>query len=493
MRSFLAALLGAALACAAPARLAPAAPAGAVPAADRSRIPPAGPPPALRVPAPERFVLSNGLAVRLVEYHRLPIVALHLVLDAGGVHDPADRPGLASFTAAMVTEGTRTRSATRISDEVGFIGASLSAGAGFDAAFVSGSVLSRHLPRLVEIMADVTVNPAFPAEDFARVQDQRRVALVQQRDSPGAVAAKAFAGLFWGSHPYGHWLMGTEASLEAMAPADLRRHHAARWRPGAAELVVVGDVEAARFRPLLESAFAGWPAGAPAGAPPAAAPAAGRRAVLVEKVGAPQTYVMMGMPGIARGSPDYAPVQVAFQILGGGSASRLFRNLREEKGYTYGTYARADARKLGGSSMVVGSVKAGQTREALGALLAEVEALRKAPVSARELEDARSALVLSLPSDFATAAGIAGRLAEQVIHGLPDDSWERFAEAVRRVTADDVLRVARRDLDPARLTTVMVGDPAVVRAQLDGLPIGSVEVRPDPAAAAPGPRVGAGG
>jgi predicted Zn-dependent peptidase len=143
--------------------------------------------------------------------------------------------------------------------------------------------------------------------------------------------------------------------------------------------------------------------------------------------------------------------------------------------------------------MLVGSVKAGQTREALGALLAEVEALRKEPVSARELEDARSALVLSLPSDFATATGIAGRLAEQVVHGLPDDSWERFAEAVRRVTADDVLRVARRDLDPARLTTVMVGDPAVVRAQLDDLPIGSVEVRPDPAAAAPGPRVGAGG
>ncbi len=494
MRPLLATLLGAALAlaCAAP-RPAPAPPAAAIRAPDRSRIPPAGPPPALRVPAQQRFVLGNGLRVRLVEYHRLPIVALHLVLEAGGVHDPADRPGLASFTAAMATEGTRTRSATRISDEVGFIGASLSAGAAFDAAFVSGSSLSRHLPRLLELMADVTVNPAFGAEDFARVQDQRRVALVQQRDSPGAVAAKAFAGLFWGSHPYGHWLMGTEASLAAMTPEDLRRYHAARWRPGAAELVVVGDVEAARLRPLLEAAFAAWPASAPATAPQPAVAGAARRAVLVEKAGAPQTYVMMGMPGIARGSPDYAPVQVAFQILGGGSASRLFRNLREEKGYTYGTYARADARRLGGASLVVGSVKAAQTREALEALLAEVEALRKEPVSAQELEDAKSALVLSLPSDFVTAAGIAGRLAEQVVHGLPDDWFERYAEAVRRVTAADVLRVARRDLDLARLTTVMVGDPAVVKGQLEGLPIGSVEVRPDPGAAAPGPRVGAGG
>lgn len=482
IRPLLAALLATALACAGPVRSGPSAVAAAEKAPDRSRVPPSGPPPALHVPAQQRFALSNGLRVRLVEYHRLPIVALHLVLDAGGAHDPADRPGLASFTAAMATEGTRTRSATQISDEVGFIGASLSAGAGFDAAFVSGSALSRHLPKLLELMADVTANPAFPAEDFARVQDQRRVALVQQRDSPGSVASKAFAGLFWGSHPYGHWLMGTEAAIAAMTPGELRRFHAARWLPGTAELVVVGDVGAARLRELLEAAFGAWRAGTPASVPPPRAPEPARRAVLLEKAGAPQTYVMMGMPGIARRSPDYAPVQVAFQILGGGSSSRLFRNLREEKGYTYGTYAHADARKLGGSSLVVGSVKAAQTRQALVALLAEVESLRAEPVSQRELEDAKNALVLSLPSDFATAAGIAGRLAEQAVHGLPDDSWERYAEAVRRVTAADVLRVARRDLDQSRLTTVLVGDAAGLKDQLQGLPIGPVEVRPDPGA-----------
>lgn len=484
MRPILLALLAAALACAGPARSGPAARAALVQAPDRSRVPPAGPPPALRIPAQQRFVLSNGLKVRLVEYHRLPIVALRLVLDAGGVHDPADRPGLASFTSAMVTEGTRTRSATQISDEVGFIGANLSAGAGFDAAFVSGSALSRHLPKLLELMADVTVNPAFPPRDFARVQDQRRVTLVQQRDSPGAVAARAFAGLYWGSHPYGHWLLGTEASIEATTPGDLSRYHAARWRPGSAELVVVGDVEAARLRGLLEATFGPWRAGTPAALPAPRAPELARRAVLVAKSGAPQTYVMMGMPGIARGSPEYAAAQVAFQVLGGGSSSRLFRTLREEKGYTYGTYAHADARRFGGSSLLVGSLKAAQTGEALAALLAEVEALRAQPVPEGELEDAKNALVLSLPSDFATAAGIAGRLAEQVVHGLPDDSWERYAEAVRRVTAADVLRVARRDLDPSRLTTVLVGDPAVVKGQLGALRLGPLEVRPDPAAPA---------
>ena len=480
MRPILLALLAAALACAAPARSGPATPAAGIQAPDRGRVPPVGPPPALRIPEQRRFVLSNGLKVRLVEYHRLPIVALHLVLDAGGVHDPSDRPGLASFTAAMVTEGTRTRSATQISDEVGFIGANLSAGAGFDAAFVSGTALSRHLPKLLELMADVTVNPAFPPQDFARVQDQRRVTLVQQRDSPGAVAAKAFAGLFWGNHPYGHWLMGTEAAIGATTPGELRRFHAARWRPGSGELVVVGDVEAKRLPGLLEAAFGAWPAGAPAALPPPRAPEPARQAALVKKSGAPQTYVMMGMPGIARADPQYAAVQVAFQVLGGGSSSRLFRNLREEKGYTYGTYARADARRFGGSSLVVGSVKAAQTREALAALLAEVEALRTKPVPERELEDAKDALVLSLPADFATAAGIAGRLAEQVVYGLRDDSWERYAEAVRRVTSADVLRVARRDLDPAHLTTVLVGDPAVVKGRLGTLPLGPVEVRPDP-------------
>ena len=441
-------------------------------------VPPLGPPVQLALPAPQRFQLSNGLAVRLVESHRLPIVAFHLVLREGGAaRDPAELPGLASFTAAMVTEGTRTRSAIQISDELGFLGASLGAGASMDAAYVSGYGLSRQLPRLLALLADVTENPTFPASDFARVQDQRKVALLQQRDQPGALASKAFGPLFWGDHPYGHWAGGTEASVERTTREDLARFHAAHWRPGAAELVVVGDVDAGVLRAELEKAFAGWTGAEPVRSAPAEAPAGKRRAVLVEKPAAPQTFLILGMPGIARNDPDLAAAQVLFEVLGGGSSSRLFRELREAKGYTYGLTARESAQAQGGASYLGGSVRADATGEAIRDLLAQVAALRDAPVPEAELEDAKDGIVRSLPGDFATVAGIAGRMAEQVVYGLPDDYWDRYPAAVRAVTAADVRRVAREVLDPARLTTVLVGDPAVVRGQLGGLPIGEVEVR----------------
>ena len=457
----------------------PAAPVAPVSPADRGRSPPPGPPPTLRVPPQHHFQLANGLKVRLVEYHRLPIVALHLVVDAGGTHDPREKPGLAGFTASMMTEGTKARTATQISDDLGFIGASLGAGAGFDSASLSGSALTAHLDALLAIFADVLLNPTFPAGDFARVQDQRLVSLVQQRDQPGAVAAKAFARLYWGDHPYGHWLLGTEESVKATTRADLVAYHAARWRPQGSELVVVGDVTPRDLAAKLEKALAGWKGAPPRGAAPAVAKPPRLQTVLIEKRGpAPQSFVMMGMPGFERSSPDYVAAEVAYEVLGGGTSSRLFRDLREKEGYTYGIYARGESRKMGGTSFVVGSVKAEVTGAATRALLQELAGMRDQPVPPEELEVARNALLLSLPGDFATAGGIAGKVAEEVVYGLPDDYWDRYAAHLRQVSAEDVRRVSQRYFDVARLTTIMVCDPAAVKPQLSGLPLGEVQVRP---------------
>jgi predicted Zn-dependent peptidase len=498
-------LLAAALACAGPreaARPPPpveatasAAPSPAGP--DRSEVPGRGPAPELLLPEQRHFTLANGLRVRLVEYRRLPIVALNLVVHAGAARDPADKPGLASFTAAMLTEGTRTRSATELSDEAGFLGATIRSGAGSDAASVTGAVLARHLPKYLELFADVATSPAFPRKDFERVQDARLVTLLQQRDQPQAIASKAFVPVFWGEHPYGHYLLGDEASVKAMRPKDLAAFHARHFGPGNAELVVVGDVDEATLRPLLDATLGRWRGakGTRALAPaPAAAP---HRTLVLEKPDAPQSYLLLGMPGLARSSPDYVAATVAFQVLGGGSASRLFRNLREEKGYTYGVYAMGEARRLAGASVVAGSVKADVTGAALKELLAELRRLREEPVPAAELADAKDALVLSLPADFSSAGGIAGRLGELALHGLPDDYWNRYADEVREVDAAAVQEVARRYLDPSRMTLVLVANPSVVAPQLAELPLGKVEVRPAPAseprpAAAPAPAAGPG-
>jgi predicted Zn-dependent peptidase len=474
---------------AAPSAAAPAASAAAAAAGpDRSRPPENGPAPELRIPEQKHFTLANGLKVRLVEYRRLPIVALNLVADAGAARDPAARPGLASFTAAMLTEGTKTRSATRLSDEVGFLGASIGASAGADSASIGGATLGKHLPKFLELFADVAMNPAFPKGDFERVQDERLVALLQQRDQPHAIASRAFAPVFWGAHPYGHYLLGTEESVKATRPKDLAAFHERHWRPGNAELVVVGDVSEAELRPLLQRTLGTWKPGRPVRALPPAPAAAPKRTVLLEKANAPQAYLLLGMPGLQRSSEEYVAASVAFQVLGGGMSSRLFRNLREDKGYTYGIYARGDARRLAGASFVVGSVKAEVTGAAVKELLSEIGRLRQEPVGEAELEDAKNALVLGLPADFATAGGIAHRLADLAVHGLPDDYWNSYADLVRKVTADDVRRFAAARLDPARLTIVMVASPEAVKAQLAGLPVGPIEVRPAPASAAAGAR-----
>jgi len=467
-----------------PAAAAPSAPATPQPAGpDRTKAPELGPPPELRLPEQKHFALSNGLEVRLVEYRRLPIVAVNLVADAGGARDPAARPGLASFTAAMLTEGTKTRSATRISDEVGFLGASISSSAGLDSASVGGSTLAKHLPKFLEIFADVAMNPAFPKGDFERVQDERIVTLLQQRDQPQAIASKAFAPVFWGDHPYGHYLLGTEESVKAMRPKDLAAFHERHWRPTNAELVVVGDVSEADLRPLLEKTLGVWRPGKAVPSLPPAPAVAPKRTLLLEKADAPQAYLLLGMPGLRRSSDEFVAASVAFQVLGGGMSSRLFRNLREDKGYTYGIYARGDSRRLGGVSFVVGSVKAEVTGAAVKELLAELRRLREEPVGGEELEDAKNSLVLGLPADFATAGSIAGRLAELAVHGLPDDYWNRYADLVRKVSADDVRRFALERLDPAKLTVVMVANPDVVKPQLADLPLGPIELRPAPRSA----------
>jgi predicted Zn-dependent peptidase len=489
----MAALL-AALACAAPKPPPPAAPqaepaapaasasepapaAAETPSVDRLHPPPLGPTPPLELPSQIHFVLANGLRVRLVEQHRLPIVALELVVDAGASRDPAALPGLASFTAAMVTEGTATRSSTQISDEVGFLGASIGANAGPDTASLSGGCLSEHLADFLQVFADVAMHPSFPKADVERVQDERRVTLLQQRDQPAVVAAKAFAAAFWGDHPYGHAIIGTEAALARTRRADLLRFHDQYWRPANAELIVVGDATAAQLRPLLDRTLGTWKAGAKAAALPGRGPVAPHRTLLIDKHGASQSYLALGAPGLDRRSPDFVAATVMFEVLGGGTSSRLFRTLREEKGYTYGIGAGADARRLAGASVVRGSVKAEVTGAALHDLLAELARMRDEPVPADELEEAKAGIVLSLPSDFATVGEIAGRLGELAIHDLPDDYWNTYAQAVEQVSAEDVQRVARKYLDPGRLTLVMVGPAEVVRPQLASLPIGKVEVQ----------------
>lgn len=435
-------------------------------------LPKPKPDPKFSLPPIQRRRLSNGLEVLVVEHHELPLVQMNLVFKTGGAADPLEKAGLASLTADMLDEGTRQRSALEISDALASIGAQLAIGSGWDASSASLLTLTRHLDRALDIFADVITNPAFSPKELERLRAQRLTSFRQRRDNPEAIAQIVYASLLYGrEHPYGHPLTGDEKSVQAIAESDVRRFYETYMRPNNAALIVVGDVTPDEILPKLERAFASWK---PAEVPSVAIPtAAGQRAGLyiVDRPGAAQSVIQIGQVGVERTTPDYFPLLVLNTILGGQFVSRVNLNLRESKGYTYGARTAFDFRRGAGPFIASAGVFTGVTKESVEEFLKELRGVRgEIPITPRELEYAKQALIRGFPRGFETPGQIAARLEDIVIYGLPDDYFNRYIERVRAVTLDDVNRVAKRYLDPSRLTILVVGDRRAIEAGLRSLP-----------------------
>lgn len=435
-------------------------------------LPKPKPDPKFSLPPIQRRRLSNGLEVLVVEHHELPLVQMNLVFKTGGAADPPEKAGLASLTADMLDEGTRQRSALEISDALASIGAQLAIGSGWDASSASLLTLTRHLDRALDIFADVITNPAFSPKELERLRAQRLTSFRQRRDSPEAIAQIVYASLLYGrEHPYGHPLTGDEKSVQAIAESDVRRFYETYMRPNNATLIVVGDVTPDEILPKLERAFASWK---PAEVPSVAIPtAASQRAGLyiVDRPGAAQSVIQIGQVGVERTTPDYFPLLVLNTILGGQFVSRVNLNLRESKGYTYGARTAFDFRRGAGPFIASAGVFTGVTKESVEEFLKELRGVRgEIPITPRELEYAKQALIRGFPRGFETPGQIAARLEDIVIYGLPDDYFNRYIERVRAVTLDDVNRVAKRYLDPSRLTILVVGDRRAIEAGLRSLP-----------------------
>jgi zinc protease len=468
-------------------------------AAFRAGPPAPGPEPTFVVPKFGRFKLKNGLEVVLAEFHELPLVDLNLVVKSGGAANPPELAGLADLTRRMLDEGTRTRSALAIADELATLGAVLGGGTTWDSSNASLSVLTKNLDGALALFADVVTAPAFDGKEFARVRDNQLQAVERRKDSPPTVASLALSRVLFGpKHPYGWPMTGVEASLKKMTAADLKKFYEANWRPGNAVLIVAGDVTAAALRPKLEAAFKAWkPGKAVARKLPAPAPAAEKTKIfLVDKADAPQSSIRVGLVGIDRKSPDYFPVTVMNMILGGGFY-RLDLNLREGKAWTYGARSVFDARRTPGPISAGGEFVAAHSAESVGEILKEINGMRDADVTDAELNRARDQITKSFPARFATRGQVAGQLAELAVFGLPDSYLTDYAKRIRAVTKDDVRRVSRKYLDPGRLSIVVVGDqktlldplakiaPVELR-DLDGNPIALVPPGSEPPAPAGG-------
>ncbi len=446
---------------------------------DRSKAPEPGPPAPLRLPSPQKLRLANGVPVFLIERHKVPLVQTIVVLRGGASADPAERPGLASFTASLLERGAGSRSALEISDLADFLGAQVDAHAGWDATTVGVNVPAARLESGLGLLADLVLHPTFPAAEIERVRAELLTELLQRRDDPEEIAAVAFDRAVFGKHPYGRSIEGDEASARAVTREDVVRFHGTRYVPTVAALVIVGDVTPSVLSPLLERSFGPWAAAAgitpPAVVPPAPQITA-RRVYLIDKPDSAQSQIWIGRVGPPRSTSDYFPLTVANTILGGSFTSRLNHNLRETKGYTYGAFSYFDFRLSTGPFLAAAGVQTDKTGPALVEFFKELEGIR-APVPPDELRRARNYTARRFPAGFETDAQVAGKIRDQFLYGLPDDFFNGYLSRIEAVTAEDVRRVARKGINPAACAVVIVGDRQKIESQVRALNLGPITLQ----------------
>ncbi len=444
----------------------------------RASIPSAAPPSPLVLPVPVSFRLDNGLTVLLVEQHGLPVVSANLVSLSGSECNPPERPGLAAFTADMLDEGTKRRSALQIADDADQLGATLSTGSSTDMSYAAIRSLKRNARAALELLADVALHPEFPAGDIERVRHDRITHILQQRDNPGAIASKAFFGTVYGPrHPYGYTEIGSEASVRSISRDELVGFWERGYAPGNSALVVAGDITVEELRELAGELFGAWRGAGSAAGLPAAAGARGRRVVIVDKPGAPQTSLRIGHVGISRSDPDYIPVDVMNTALGGLFSSRINMNLREAHGYTYGASSGFAFRRGPGPFVVATNVRTDVTAAAVSEVLHEIERMRNSEPTEVELATAKDSISRSLAGYFETTPQSASTAGQLFVHDLPLDFYRTLPGRVEAVSAAAARHAAETHLHPEELVIVAVGDRSRIEPQLWDAGFGPVEYR----------------
>lgn len=450
-----------------------------IPDQDWRSVPPApGRPPTLSLPVPSSFQLSNGLTVFLVEQHGLPIVAANLILLCGGERNPSDRPGLASFTAEMLDEGTATRTPLQIATDCDQIGASLSTGASMDMSYMATRVLRRNVDAAFELLADVLLNPAFDPAEVERIRHDRLTRIRQQKDSPESLALRVLFDVIYGAgHPYGYTDLGSDEANRSIDRNQLVAFYRSGYIPAHSALIVAGDVTAPELLALAEKRLGAWRGDEIAAAMPDLPAHKECRIIIVDKPDAPQTALRVGHIGVARSNPDYAPLDVMNTALGGLFSSRINQNLREKHGYTYGAHSAFVFRRGPGPFLIGTSVRTDATAPAVREILHEMQRIRTGDLIPAELATAKDSLDRSLPGYFETTSDSASSIGQLFVHGLPPDYYHDLPETIRSISAAQVREAAARHLDPERAIIVAVGDRKKIEPELAQLKLAPIEIR----------------
>ncbi len=412
--------------------------------------------------------LSNGLQVIAVSHHEQPAVSLRLMIRAGGAQDPADRPGVAALVAALLDQGTTTRSAEQIAHTIDSIGGVIGAGSATEYTFVQAIVMKDSFALGLDMVSDIAKNPGFAPQEIELQRKQMLSSLTVSYDDPEYLAGVVFERLVYGPHRYGRPDSGTPASLAAITRDDLVTFHKTWFGANNAILAVVGDVTTDDAFAGAERAFGSWGKAASAAAQVEEPPAPTRRLVIIDRPGAVQTEIRVGNTALPRKHPDYLALDLAVKILGGEGGNRLHRVLRSDRGLTYGASADLNPLKDAGTIVADTDTRSDSTGEALRLIVDEMWKLQRERVGERELSDAQAYLTGSFPLTIETPSAIAAQVLSAVFFGLDLEELQNFRERVNAVTVDDIQRVARTYLRPDRLSIVLVGDASKFEKQLSG-------------------------
>ena len=423
------------------------------------------------LPKPKEMDLGNGVHLIVLEDHRAPLVTLQMIIDgAGGYYDPPETPGLATFTATLMREGTASKTSEQLSEQLDRLAATVGAGAGISSPFasVTGSGLTNNLDTVLALMADILMHPSFPQAEIDRYKARTRAGLMQQRAQPGFLAQERLNRVVFGDHPSSR-VAPTPAALDALTRDALVEFHKTHYVPDHAILAVSGDITPDRAKQLAEAAFGGWARSGQALAAPAnPAPLTGPSVSLVDRPTSVQTTLMVGTQSIQRTDPDYEALTLANRILGGPEA-RLFEHLREQKGYTYGASSGFSSGRTRGSWTASTDVRTDVTDPALTDLIDEIRQMRETPVTDKELADHKRAIVAGFARTLESTNAVLNNFIDSYVYKLPADYWEKYPDRIQAVSAADVRRVAQKYWAPERLQIVAVGDAAKVEPALKKL------------------------
>ncbi len=429
---------------------------------DRTKPPQTPPIPTYKLPPIYETKLPNGLEVVLVEDARFPLVTARLNFRAGSKYDPKDMPGLSEAVAALITEGTKTRSARQLSEETDALGGSLNGGSGTDSLTLSGGALAENLPKLLELMADVSRNANFPSDEVNLHKQNRLQALMAEHAEPGFLAAEKMAEVVYNGTPLAH-VAPTPEAVQKLDPKVLATFRDTYVVPNNATLILIGKLpERTDVMKRITEQFGSWQQKPLPAAPKVEPPPAKRQIVLVDRPGSVQADIHVGRLAVNHLSPEFFPLSVGNTILGGGTNSRMFMDIREKEGFAYDAHSSYDAHRDAGDFEAVTQVRNEVFEAALKAVIAELDRMSKEPVATPELTNTKNFIAGLFLVGLETQGGLANQLNSMKALGLPNDYLETYTTRVRSVEPDQILTVAKKYIAPEQAAVVVVGDASKI-------------------------------